>query len=67
MLLSAVQVALPRKGDKVRSMDNEDEEEAEDDAAEDGADEGITWPTCLDPFLLQHHSTAPRRFWSKSS
>ena len=41
-----MQVALPRKGDRVRATDEEDETMAEDDEAEEAADEGLAPHAC---------------------
>lgn len=41
-----MQVALPRKGDRVRATDEEDEDMAEDDEAEEAADEGLAPHAC---------------------
>lgn len=70
--MHALQVALPRKGDKVRATNEEDEDEdmVEDDDAEEGAEEGAHQPmsmsmTSADPNTPGKFNACPCR--SKSA
>ena len=76
-----MQVALPRKGDRVRATNEEDEDMAEDDEAEEAADEGLAPHACslalLTIFVLvsfasgvpgkRHSNDASGRFWTYGS